>query len=267
MCKDDKEVEQVKCACYAIMMFFVALSTALAGSPTADQARALVPWQNIGEKQRHKIEAIVAEPTVYQCAPSEVFLGSRELYTLLLHEPRLTLELWKGLGVTSAELERVGPGHFRGSDGRGSKGQWELIYTSPELSVIYAEGEYHGPLLGSSLKTQSVVVLRTVYFQERDGKQYVKHQAMAFVRVDSGSLKLLAKAMRPVLHKSVEATVQESMWFVSLMCRYVHHDPHDVARLLAGASSVPAEARDQLQKLLEPLQATTPLREPIAMNE
>jgi hypothetical protein len=253
--------------CYASLPYFVLISAAVAGSPTADQARALVPWQHMNEKQRHKLEAIIAEPTVYHCAPSEVFLGSRELYALLLHEPRLTLELWKGLDVTSADMEQVEPGHYRGSDGKGSKGQWEFVYTSPELSVIYAEGEYRGPLLGGSLKTQSVVLLRTIYFQERDGKQYVKHQAMAFVRVDSGSLKLLAKAMRPVLQKSVEATVQESMWFVSLMCRYVHHDPHDVARLVGNAQSVPAEARDQLLKMLEPLQATTPPHEPLPINE
>jgi len=251
---------------WAVTLILIPRAVA-AGSPTAEQARALVPWQNVDEKRRGKLEAIVAEPTFYHCAPSEVFVSSRELYSLLLHEPRLTLELWKGLGITSAELEEVAPGHYRGADGRGSKGQWEFIYTTPELSVIYAEGEYHGPLLGCSLKTQSVVVLRTVYFKEPDGKEYVKHQAMAFVRVDSGSLKVLAKAMRPIFHKSVEATVQESMWFVSLMCRYTYHDPHDVARLVGKAEAAPAEARERLRKMIEPLQATTPPREPGTMNE
>jgi hypothetical protein len=238
-----------------------------AGEQPTDDAKALIPWKKLDDKTRAKLEEVVDGPTVYHRTASEVFASSPDLYLLLLHDPVLTLELWRALGNADATLVAVGPNQFEGKDGHASTGRWEFVYRSPELSVVYAEGQYHGPLLGSTLETKSVLVLRTAYFQERDGKQYVKHQLDGYVKADAGSLKPLAKALKPLFQKSVESTMQESLWFVSLMCKYAIYDPHTIARALDGIENVEDPAKQRLQKILDPLLATTPERKDLARQE
>ena len=238
-----------------------------ASDPKADEAKSLIPWKELDEKARAKVEGVVNNSTVFHQTPSEVFECSPQLYQLLLHDPILTLELWRSLGTTDATLESVGPNQFEGKDGHASSGRWEFVYRSPELNIIYAEGQYRGPLLGTTLETKSVLIVRTAYIQERDGKHYVKHQLSGFVKADSGSLKPLAKALRPIFHKSIEATMQESLWFVSLMCRYTVYDPHTIARSLDQVEHVAPAAKEQMQKMLVPLLATTPERKDIARSD
>jgi hypothetical protein len=238
-----------------------------AGDQASDDAKALIPWKKLDEKTRTKLEEVVEQPTVYHRTPSEVFACSPELYLLLLNEPVLTLELWRSLGNADATLEAVGPNQFEGKDGHASNGRWEFVYRSPELTVIYAEGQYHGPLLGSTLETKSVLVLRAAYFQERDGKQYVKHQLDGYVKADAGSLKPVAKALKPLFQKSVESTMQESLWFVSLLCKYSMYDPHTIARCLDQTDKSDDPAKVRMQKLLAPLLATTPERKDLARQD
>ena len=235
-----------------------------AAEPLVEDARALIPWKELGPEARALIDDVVSNPTVYHRSQSEVFASSPELYLMLLHEPVLTMELWRCIGLSDATLEQTSPGHFRGSDGHASSGRWEFIYKSPELNVIYAEGEYRGPLLGTNLETKSVLVLRTVFFEERDNHRYVKQQLDGFVKAESGSLKPVAKALRPVFQKSVEATMQEALWFVSLMCRYAVYDPHTVARAVNQTEKVPNPVRMRMQQILAPMVAITPERKALA---
>jgi len=250
--------------CLAIACCILSLG---ASDPPSDDAKSLIPWKKFDEKTRAKLEEVVEQPTVYHRTPSEVFACSPELYLLLLHEPVLTLELWRSLGNADATLQAVGPNQFEGKDGHASTGRWEFVYRSPELSVIFAEGQYHGPLLGSTLETKSVLILRTAFFQERDGKQYVKHQLDGFVKADAGSLKPVAKALKPLFLKSVEGTMLESLWFVSLMCKYTIYDPHTIARCLDQIEMVDNPAKTRLQKIVAPLLATTPERKDLARRE
>jgi hypothetical protein len=230
---------------------------AWADSPS-DDAKDLIPWKALDEKNRARIAEVVEHATVYHRSPSEVFVCKPELYLLLLHEPVMTLELWKALGGCNATLECIGPGQFQGADGHVSTGKWEFVYRSPELNIIYADGQYRGPLLGNTLETRSVLVLRSAYFQERDGKFYVKHQLDGYVKAESGNLKPLARALKPVFQKSVESTMQESMWFVSLMCRYAQHDPHTIAHIVQENDRISEPLKAQMQKVLAPLLASQP---------
>jgi hypothetical protein len=240
------------------------LSPVRADDAAREDPRSLIPWRALDETTREKLEGVVDDATVYHRTAAEVFICSEELYQLYLYDPVLTLELWKGLAESDATLEAVGAGQFRGTDGQHSKGQWEFAYKSPTLNVIFADGQYRGPLFGTTLHTKSVLVLRTVCFQEADGRRYVKHQLDGWVKAESGTLRPLAKAVRSLFAKSVEATMQESLWFVSLMCRYTLHDPHAIARAIEQNETIAAASKQQLQKLLVPLCAVTPERKPIA---
>ena len=249
------------------IIFIAPARVALGDDSAKDDPRSLIPWKALDEKTRARLESVVDAATVYHRTPSEVFICSEELYQLYLYDPVLTLELWKGLAESDATLEQVGPGQFRGTDGQHSKGQWEFAYKSPTLNVIFADGQYRGPLVGTTLHTKSVLVLRTVFFQEVDGRRFVKHQIDGWVKAESGTLKPLAKAIRPVFAKSVEATTQESLWFISLMCRYTLHDPHAVARTIASNDTIDAATKQRLQELLKPLLVTTPERKRVARRE
>jgi hypothetical protein len=234
---------------------------ASAATVTPEEARGLIPWNELSQASRSLIEDVVNNPTVFHRSQSEVFECTPDVYLLLLHQPVLTMELWKSLGLCGANLEEVAPDHFRGSDARACKGSWQFVYKSPELHVIYCEGEYRGPLLATTLETRSVLVLRTVFIEER-GKTYVKHQIDGYVRAEAGTLKTAARVLRPVFQRSVEATMQEVLWFVSLMCRYSVYDPHTIAQATAHADRVSDSVKTSMQSALHPLLAASPPRRP-----
>lgn len=244
----------------SIAWVVVALLPLAAADPTPDEAKSLIPWNKLDDKTRAKLEEVVNDATIYYRTPSEVFATSPELYLLLLHEPVLTLDLWRTLGASPASVEKTADGQFKGSDGHASTGQWEFVYKSPDVHVIYAEGQYLGPFLGSTLNTKSVLVLRTVFFQEADGKQYVKHQLDGFVKAESGNLKPLAQSLRPLFKKTVQTTMQESLWFVSLLCRFAGHDPHAVMRALEHADNASDTAKTRLREIITPMLAANPPR-------
>jgi hypothetical protein len=249
-----------------IAIVLCASGLAWADSPS-DQAKELIPWKALDEKTRTRIADVVEHATVYHRSASEVFACKPELYLLLLHEPVMTLELWKALGGSNATLECVGPGQYEGADGHVSSGQWEFVYRTPELTVIYADGQYRGPLLGTTLETRSVLILRSAYFQERDGKTYVKHQLDGFVKAESGNLKPLARALKPVFQKNVQSTMQESLWFVSLMCRYIYYDPHGIAYILEQSDKFTDPTKGRLLNLLAPLLASQPEQRDVARKD
>src|SRR5262245_52471181 len=105
------------------------LGSARADSP-ADEAKELIPWKAMDEKNRARVTEVIDHATVHHRTPHEVFVCAPELYLLLLHEPVMTLELWRSLGGTNATLESVGPGQFQGTDGHVSSGRWEFVYRS-----------------------------------------------------------------------------------------------------------------------------------------
>lgn len=238
-----------------------ALAALGAGDPTPDEARKLIPWDSLDTEVREKLESVVDHATIHHRCPAEVFACSPDLYLLLLHDPVMTLELWKQLGESKATLDQTSPDHFKGSDGQASSGRWEFVYKTPELHVIYAEGQYKGTLLGGTLETKSVLVLRTVFFEERDGRRYVKHQLDGFVKAESGNLKPLAKALKPVFEKSVESTMKESTWFVSLLCRYATFDPRAMTEAAARLDEkVSEESRSKFRKLIAEIPPPAPAR-------
>jgi hypothetical protein len=70
-----------------------------------------------------------------------------------------------------------------------------------------------------------------------------------------------------LFQKSVEATMQESLWFVSLMCKYTLYDPHTIARCLDQIERPDDPAKARMQKILTPLLATTPERKDLARRD
>lgn len=231
-----------------------------AGKPTVEQARSLIPWEGIDPKIRPVLEEAVNHPTVYHRTRAEVFACNPELYLLLLHQPVLTTELWKATGL-EVDVKEIAPDRYRGSDGTTSSGQWEFVYKSPELNVIYLESQYRGRLFYGTLKTRSVLILRSVFFRETDGRSYVKHQLDGFVKAESGSLGPLAATFHPIFGRSVQITMQQALWFLSLMCRYSVYDPHSVARVVEQTDKIPHEVKGRARSLLAPFLAVTPERQ------
>jgi hypothetical protein len=217
---------------------------------TPEQARAIIPWKQLDARQRAKLEAVVADPTVFVRSPVEIFEARPDLYYLLLREPELTVGLWRQLGVSTATLEKDAAGQFSGDDGCGSSGRWEFVFQSDDVHVIYCEGRYRGMFLTSALETRSVLVVRTVCFEDTLGRHLVKHQVDAYLKVDAGSLKRLALALKPLLHKSVEMSAQQTQWAVSMMCRVALSNPQGIVQALDQLPRVPEVPAKKLRELL-----------------
>src|SRR5262249_42308414 len=84
-------------------------------APLASQ----VPLDQLPEKVRDQVRAVIEQPTVSGCGPSEEFSGRWETYQWLLDHPDRAALAWRQLGAPCLKINARGEGRFGWHDPQG----------------------------------------------------------------------------------------------------------------------------------------------------
>jgi len=90
----------------------------------------------------------------------------------------------------------------------------QVIYQSPQIHVIYGEGTYRGPFLSRKVDGRCVMILRSGYVQETNGRHYVTTRLDTFLQVQDGAPELIAKTLHPLAGKTADHNFVQMMGFV-----------------------------------------------------
>ena len=140
------------------------MSKASTSAQDRNAALRSIPFDELTPETRAKLWPVVSSPDIYRRLPVVSIDCDPDLYLHMIRHPEVVVNIWHLMGITQVEAQRVAPYVFDAADGAGTMSRVELVYGTPNLHVMYGEGEYDGPLLMNRITGKCVIVLRSDYY-------------------------------------------------------------------------------------------------------
>lgn len=173
-----------------------------------------IPFDKLTDEAGARIRTVVRNPTIFRSMPVEVVACHRELFLCLVRNPEIVVGIWSVMGITTLKVTRTGPFTYNADDGAGTTSDLELVYGTPTTHIIYATGNYQGPLLGRRLRGNCVMVLNSGYVKAEDQSDYVTNQLDVFLQIENIGADLLARTIHPLVGKTADNNFAESTRFL-----------------------------------------------------
>ncbi|MEE8451613.1 MAG: hypothetical protein V3R99_06845 [Thermoguttaceae bacterium] len=212
-----------------------------------------IPVEKLSTEARAKVASVISNISVFRRMPVRVVDCDPKLYLFLLRHPDVVTNIWEVLKMSQMKLRQVGRNTYRASDAKGTLATAQLIFANHDTHIVYAEGLYEGPLsgnlLGNPVKGRCILVLKSGYVREPNGRYYITTRLDTFIRVDPGGIELLTKAMHPLVGKTADSNFTQTVAFFGSLSRTAEVNTRGVQRLAAKLANVTPETRLQLARL------------------
>lgn len=220
--------------------------TSLAARQSAVRA---IPVEKLSDDARAKVASVISNVSVFRRMPIRVVDCDPNLYLFLLRHPDVVTNIWEVLKMSQMKLRQVGHHTYSASDAKGTVATAQLIYADHDTHIVYAEGLHEGPLLGASVKGRCILVLKSGYVRETNGRYYITTRLDTFIRVDPGGAELLTKVLYPLVGKTADSNFTQTVAFFGSLSRTAEVNARGVQRLAAKLANVTPETRAQLAQL------------------
>jgi hypothetical protein len=222
-----------------------------AGPVARQKAVKSIPYDKLEAPARAKVRSVLADVSFFRRMPVQVFPCDPDLYLFLVRHPDVIVNIWQVMGVTQIALQETGPNMFYVVDPAGTKGSAEYLYSDHETQLIYSEGAYEGPLFARPAKGRCLMVLKTEYMRETDGRYYITTRVDVFMRMENLGVDLVTKAFSPLVGKVADMNLAYTAGFFASFSKAAEKDPEGARRLAEQLSAVRPEVRERLAQLAE----------------
>lgn len=242
-------------ASFALAVVAHAAEEAHATQGTSDaksrqEAMRSIPWDKLDADQKAKAKAVLDNVSVFRRLPMRAIDCDPDLYLFLVRHPDVIVNIWETLKLTQLSVKQIGPQKFRAVESDGTTITFEYLYRTHDTHVVYAEGVYTGPVLGREVKGSGLVILKSGYVRETDGRYYVTSRMDTFLNVEAGAVELVAKTIMPLAGKVADNNFTQSVAFLGSLSRTAEVNPSGVHRL-ASKLTVKPEVRIELMELTD----------------
>jgi hypothetical protein len=222
---------------------------------TTDEVRKLairgIPMDKFDPDQRARVESILANTSVFRRLPVRVVDCHPEMYIFLVNHPDVIVNIWRVLGVTQLEAREVAPGKYRVADHAGTTGTIEMLYQSHDTHIALAEGRYEGAMSLRPAKGRCLLVFKTGYVHEADGRYYITTRLDSFLSIEPGAAELVTKILQPVVGRVADNNFTQSIAFLGSLSRTAELNPRGVERLSKKLTDVLPSGRQELAAIAE----------------
>jgi hypothetical protein len=208
-----------------------------------------IPLAKMDAQGKARVNAVLSNVTVFRRLPVRVIDCDPDMYLFLVRHPDVVVNIWEALKLSQLQVRQTGPEMFRMADGDGTTATFEYIYRSHDTHIVYAEGAYTGAVLARPVKGRGLIILKTGYVRETDGRSYITSRMDVFVSVEPGAAELVARTLHPLVGKIVDNNFSQSVAFVGSLSRTSEVNSRGVQRLADKLTHVKPEFRRQLAEL------------------
>jgi len=225
--------------------------TATTSQAARDAAVGSIPFEKLSPESRRKVSSVLAGSHLFRRLPVHATACDPDLYLFLVRHPDVVVGIWEALGISDLRLEQRSDGLYRVSDGDGTTGTVEFLYQDHETHVVYSEGKYTGPLLNVPVRGRSLLVLRTGYIREPDGRYYVTSRLDTFTQIDNVGVEFLTRTFQPVMGKVADSNFVQTSAFVGGLSRTAEVNAEGMQRLASRLPRVRPEVREEFAAIAE----------------
>ncbi len=215
-----------------------------------DEALRALPLQRLQPLARRKITEVTQNATIYRRLPLEMIQCDPEMFVFLVRYPEVVVNMWRMMGVTKIQLNRVADYVVRADDGSGTQTDVELMYGTPGLHLIYAEGEYSGPLFRRRMRGRCVLLLRTGYQPDAQGRMKLTNQLDIFLNVDNFGADLAARTMQGMIGRTADQNFRESARFIEQVSLQSESNGDGMQRLAGKLQQVEPLVRNRFVSIV-----------------
>ena len=174
-----------------------------------------------------------------------------DLFAFLVRHPDVVVNIWEVLGVSQVHARQVQDGKFRVADNSGTTGTLEILYQSQDTVLVYARGQYEGILSSRPAHGSCLLILKSGYVREKDGRWFVTTRLDAFLNLEPGALELLTKTLQPLVGPVADANFTQTIGFVGSLSHSSAVNPRGMQRLSAKLSHISPEVRQQFADIAD----------------
>jgi hypothetical protein len=208
-----------------------------------------IPFEKLKPEARKKVSAVLAKTTIFRRLPVHVAPCDPDLYLFLVRHPDVLVGVWEELGVSDFRMAEVSPEVFHLADGSTATAKAELIYKNHDTHIVYCEGKYQGKLLPRPITGQSVMILRTGYLREADGRFYITSRLDVFTHVDNATADFLTRTLEPIVGKIADHNFLQVTSFVGSLSRTTQSNHRGIQRLSRELHRVKPKIREEFSNL------------------
>jgi hypothetical protein len=122
---------------------------------------------------------------------------------------------WEQLGATQISLREVRENRYVLKEMTDTTASVEVLHRTNDVCIVYAKGEYRGPLLAKSYQGEVILVLRTQLSRDETNEPMVVCDLDAIIQINSLGADVLAKLLFASLTKIADNNFEISASFVS----------------------------------------------------
>jgi hypothetical protein len=213
-----------------------------------DEAVRAIPFNRLAPDARAKATNVIQNVSLFRRLPTQSIQCDPELFVFLVRHPEVVVDLWRVMGITRMELDRVDAARYTVSDGEGTRGRMEYLFSSGGVSLIYSEGTYDGPLYPRTVRGKCLMLLRTTAHRDPYGRHQITSQLDTFLSVENLGVEVLAKTFQPLVGKAADHNFVETANFVANLSQTAETNEEGLLRLARKLNRIEAGTRDEFLK-------------------
>jgi hypothetical protein len=208
-----------------------------------------IPLNKLTDEDRTKVESVLGNVSIFRRMPTRVVDCDPDLYSFLVRHPDVIVNIWEVFKISQIRLREASDGWFRVNETDGATVAFQFVHQSHDLHVVYGEGVYRGSLLPRPVKGRGVLVLKTGYVRETNGRYYITSRLDSFLSIEPAGAELVTKTMSPVLGKTVDNNFVQTLAFLGSLSRTAEVNSRGVQRLGEQLTHVQPEVRERFVDL------------------
>lgn len=235
----------------------------ISGHDAQQEAISAIPLRKINPKYRQPVAQVLNNPSLYRRLPTQIVDCDPALFTYMAQNPEVLVAIWKHLGITKVQLDRIGENTFRLADGAGTTGTLSIVEQQCEEGaqnriVMFAEGGYEGKPFSKPVTAECVLLLRSGSVVETNGRTYVAAQLDSFLHIDRASIELFAKVMHPLVGRTADKNFADTVTFIGSFSQAAEFQPQRIERFVSSLPRIDAQRQHRLVHIAYALAESAP---------
>lgn len=178
------------------------------------EALQSVPLDQLTPETRREAQRILQSASIFRRMPATTIECDPDLYLFAVRYPEVLVDIWRLMGVSTMTLQRQGPYTLVCNDGAGTTSEIELVYGTPTVHVFLGRGRYTGSRLVKQLDGSCLIVLRTQYLRNAEGRPATSSSLDVFVDIQNNPAEWVARIVAPLFGSAADHNFVESLRFV-----------------------------------------------------